>query len=187
MIKTTLGEEFEIIMGQSPPSGKYNSEGKGLPFFQGKKEFTDLYPEPAVWCTEPTKIAFPGDVLLSVRAPIGTVNIAKTKCGIGRGLAAIRPNNKSSTKFIFYLLELKEQEIQQRGTGTTFSAITKPRLYSIPIEIPETKKERDASTATIETQFTRIDKITKAFRAGLEKTNVLRKSILKKAFGGGFK
>ena len=85
-----LGEVCKIILGQSPPSDTYNTTGTGLPFFQGKAEFTELYPIVEKWCSSPNKIAEPNDILLSVRAPVGALNIANQKCCIGRGLAAIR-------------------------------------------------------------------------------------------------
>ena len=98
-----LGEVCQIIMGQSPPSTTYNKNGIGLPFFQGKAEFTELYPIAEKWCNAPNKIAEPNDILLSVRAPVGTTNIANIKCCIGRGLAAIRYDNY---KYVFYFINL---------------------------------------------------------------------------------
>ena len=79
-----MGEVAEIIMGQSPPSSTYNERGEGLPFFQGKAEFGELYPTPIKYCTSPTRIAEAGDVLIPVRAPVGNINLAKEKSGIGR-------------------------------------------------------------------------------------------------------
>lgn len=96
----------EIIMGQSPPSTTYNKDGEGLPFLQGKMEFGEIYPIPAVFCSNPLKIAEQNDVLISVRAPVGDVNIAPYKLCIGRGLAAIRFNpNKADFRFYFYYLK----------------------------------------------------------------------------------
>ena len=85
-----LGDVCEIVMGQSPPSSTYNKEKKGLPFFQGKAEFSELYPEVRKWCSKPKKLAEPLDILVSVRAPVGSTNIVNQKCCIGRGLAALR-------------------------------------------------------------------------------------------------
>ena len=80
-----LGDVVEIIMGQSPSSDTYNTEKKGLPFFQGKAEFTELFPIPVKWCSKPKKIAEQNDILLSVRAPVGAINIANQRCcKIGR-------------------------------------------------------------------------------------------------------
>ena len=98
-----LGDIAEIIMGQSPPSSTYNQKGMGIPFYQGKKEFGEIYlKEPTVWCSEPKRIANPNDILISVRAPVGDVNITKNRCAIGRGLAIIRPKNNLSLFYIFY-------------------------------------------------------------------------------------
>src|SRR5438874_1850685 len=80
-----------INMGQSPPGSTYNKQGDGLPFFQGKADFGDRSPTVRVWCASPKKIAQPGDVLISVRAPVGPTNVADHTCGIGRGLAAVTP------------------------------------------------------------------------------------------------
>lgn len=91
-----LGEEFDVVMGQSPPSSTYNELGQGLPFYQGRKDFGFRFPELRVYCTEPTRIANAGDALVSVRAPIGDINMALTKCSIGRGVAAI--SHKSRAK-----------------------------------------------------------------------------------------
>ena len=79
-----------IVMGQSPPSSSYNTSGKGLPFLQGNADFGVLYPTPRVYCTKPLKLSETGDILISVRAPVGELNISSFKCIIGRGLAAVR-------------------------------------------------------------------------------------------------
>lgn len=114
----------EILMGQSPPGETYNREGRGLPFFQGKMEFGSVSPMVRQWCSSPTRIAEPGDILLCVRAPVGPTNIANTKCGIGRGLAIIRPIlSKSTTEFLFYSLRAREKEIANIAQGSTFTAI----------------------------------------------------------------
>ena len=80
----------ELIMGQSPPSSTYNEKGVGLPFLQGKIEFGEIHPSPTIYCSNPVKIAEPNDILLSVRAPVGEVNVAPFRCCIGRGISAIR-------------------------------------------------------------------------------------------------
>jgi len=102
-----LGDESiaDIIAGQSPPSSTYNKENRGLPFLQGKMEFGEMFPSPTTYCLEPIKIAKKNDVLLSVRAPVGDVNIAPSECCIGRGLAAIRAKvDKLNHLFLFYYL-----------------------------------------------------------------------------------
>ena len=129
-----LGDVAEIILGQSPESKSYNTKGEGLPFFQGKSEFTDWFPGPNKWCTEPKKIAEPFDILLSVRAPVGPTNVAKEKCCIGRGLAAIRYSE--CYKYVLYYLRSVSKYLESKATGTTFSAISGDVIKSLPIPIP---------------------------------------------------
>lgn len=132
----SLKELSDVIMGQSPPGSTYNNSGNGLPFYQGKAEFGDVYPTPVKWCTDPRKIAEEGDVLLSVRAPVGPTNLAKEKCCIGRGLAAIRPKGKLSTKYLMFSLRALETILSGKGTGSTFSAVGKKVLENFTIPVP---------------------------------------------------
>ena len=119
-----LKDVCKINMGQSPESSSYNENGEGVPFFQGNADFGERYPVTRVWCNAPTKIANAGDILISVRAPIGALNYAKEECCIGRGLAAITPDpGKFSAEFIFWLLRGKNAELNSKGTGSTFKAI----------------------------------------------------------------
>jgi len=125
-----------IIMGQSPPGSTYNTKVEGLPFFQGKADFGETHPKPRVWCTAPKKIAEPGDVLLSVRAPVGPTNLAGERCCIGRGLAAIRGEKKVLTQFIYYWFKHIETWLNGQGEGSTFKAIGKDRINSLKIPVP---------------------------------------------------
>jgi type I restriction enzyme S subunit len=150
------GDVAEVIMGQSPPGKTYNEKGEGLPFFQGKADFGNLYPTPRRWCTAPKKIAEPGDVLISVRAPVGPTNLCAETCCIGRGLAAIRPGHRTDSKFLLFALRAMEPEIIQRGQGSTFSAITKRDLLSCQIPLPPLDEQRRI-VARIEELFARIE------------------------------
>ena len=119
-----LKDVCNINMGQSPDSSSYNDNGAGIPFFQGNADFGERYPVTRVWCSAPTKVAQPEDILISVRAPIGALNYAKEECCIGRGLAALTPDkSKVSSEFIFWLLKGKNAELNSKGTGSTFKAI----------------------------------------------------------------
>ena len=119
-----LKEVCSINMGQSPDSDSYNENGEGVPFFQGNADFGERYPVTRKWCTVPTKMAEPEDILISVRAPIGAMNYAKEECCIGRGLAALTPDKtKVSPEFIYWLLKGKKEELNSKGTGSTFKAI----------------------------------------------------------------
>ena len=121
-----------VIAGQSPASSTYNSTGEGLPFFQGKADFQEMYPKVRIWCTSgKRKEAEPSDILISVRAPVGAVNICDQKSIIGRGLSAIRPSKEVDTKFLYYFLKANERQIDALGTGSTFKAITQETLKKI--------------------------------------------------------
>ena len=119
-----LKDVCTINMGQSPSSDSYNENGHGVPFFQGNADFGERYPVTRKWCSAPTKMAAPEDILISVRAPIGAMNYAKEECCIGRGLAALTPNReKVVPEYIFWLLKGKNEELNCKGTGSTFKAI----------------------------------------------------------------
>lgn len=143
--KVKLGSFCKIIMGQSPPSSTYNIEGKGLPFFQGVKDFGRIYPSKRVYCTANTqKIAEAGDVLLSVRAPVGEVNIAPEKCIIGRGIAALRvmTGDKYDQRFLYYLMLFNKKIWKRFQSGTTFEEITYEDIKNLEVFIPEDILER---------------------------------------------
>ena len=128
----TLSSVAEIIMGQSPPSDTYNDQGEGLPFYQGKTDFGLKYPAPRLYCTAPQKTAEAGDILISVRAPVGPTNIAPEKSCIGRGLAAIRAKGIDA-EFLFFNLRYVEPYIASLGTGSTFTAINKHHLADFEV------------------------------------------------------
>lgn len=124
-------------MGQSPPSDTYNDTGEGLPFFQGKAEFGKLYPKVKIFCSKPNKIAKVNDILMSVRAPVGDVNISISDCCIGRGLAALRADDqKIYYKYLYYVLIGKKSVIASMGKGSTFRAINKRQIENIIIPYP---------------------------------------------------
>src|SRR5690606_23245604 len=112
----------EINMGQSPSSDDYNFEGKGKPFLQGNAEFGYLNPSPKTWCENANKVCSKNDILLSVRAPIGAVNIADQEYGIGRGLSSI--SCKSNLMFWFYQFLTLKERLNSIGTGSTYFAIS---------------------------------------------------------------
>jgi type I restriction enzyme S subunit len=140
-----LGDEnlFELIMGQSPPSSSYNQNKKGLPFLQGKAEFGEIYPQPIKWCDKPIKIAEKNDILISVRAPVGDLNLADQKYCIGRGLAAIRLKNNVDPFFLFNCLNFFKNQILTYGTGSTFKAITKEILENFKIPLPPLPEQQE--------------------------------------------
>ena len=173
----------EIILGQSPPSSTYNEDGDGLPFYQGKTEFGDIYPTPRKWCNAPKKIAQEGDVLISVRAPVGPTNICPETSCIGRGLAAIRPTDGISTKFILYLLRRFETDLAGKGTGTTFQAISGNQLKSFEVPVPPLS-EQERIVTKLEETFTQLEAGVAELRNAKAQLKRYRAAVLKSAVEG---
>ena len=133
---STIGESFILTMGQSPPGDTYNEAGDGLPFYQGRTDFGFRFPSQRVFCTAPTRLAEPGDTLVSVRAPVGDVNMALEKCCVGRGVAAVRhPNGCRS--FAFYATRgLRSRFDLFDSEGTVFGSINKKDFQALPVIEP---------------------------------------------------
>ncbi len=180
---TRVREIADIVQGQSPPSTTYNEEGKGLPFYQGKLDFGNTYPSPTKWCNAPTKVAEKGDVLISVRAPVGPTNICLERSCIGRGLAAIRSADGIETFFILYLMRAFEQILSGQGTGTTFNAVTGNHLRNLAVPLPPLPEQRRI-VARIEELFTRLDAGIDALNKVKTQLKRYRQSVLKAAFEG---
>ena len=180
---TTLEEISEIILGQSPPSSTYNTDGKGLPFYQGKLEFGETYPTPRKWCTAPKKIAEKGDVFISVRAPVGPTNLCPEKSCVGRGLAAIRGLSDIEPFFILYLMRAYEDELAGRGVGTTFNAITGNQLKTFEIPLSPLP-EQHRIVVKIEELFTKLDAGINELHKAQSQLKRYRQSVLKAAFEG---
>lgn len=150
--KSTIGEIAEIHMGQSPPSQSYNSIGEGLPFFQGKVDFGIRYPIPSKWCTAPIKLAYKNDILISVRAPVGDINLAKEKCCIGRGLAAIHCKTSICPHYLFFNLMGQKGQIEQYGTGSTFKSISKKVVENFQVFVPPIPEQKKIAAILLKLQ-----------------------------------
>ena len=178
-MKVRLGDVCKINMGQSPDSSSYNEEGVGIPFFQGNADFGELHPAVRVWCNKPTKTANEGDILISVRAPIGAMNIADRKCCIGRGLAALSVNEDlCAQKYFWYCLDGKVDELNSKGTGSTFKAINKAVLSETEIPLPPLDEQRRIAAV--------LDKVSYLIakrRAQLDKLDELVKARFVEMFG----
>lgn len=125
----TVGRYFELTMGQSPPGVTYNAVGEGVPFYQGRTDFGMRFPTERVYCTAPTRLAKRGDVLVSVRAPVGDINVAISDCAIGRGVAAIRHEHSS---FALYVLHHQQRTFKRfEADGTVFGSINKKQFESL--------------------------------------------------------
>jgi type I restriction enzyme S subunit len=171
-----LGDKniVDLIMGQSPPSSTYNDKGIGLPFLQGNAEFGDIYPTPIFSCSQPTKLSEKNDILLSVRAPVGDINITPYKLCIGRGLAAIRPkSDKLYYLFLFYYLKSGSRIFESFSMGSTFKAIRKEEVekYQLPLPpLPEQKKIAEI-LATSDEAIQKVDE-------AIDKTQRLKKGLM---------
>ena len=181
--RCVLPDFTRITMGQSPPSEAYNHSREGLPFFQGKAEFGDLYPTIDKYCSRPRKIAGRGAILLSIRAPVGPTNLAPVECCIGRGLAAIHPHNEIDPRFVLYLLRSIEPSLSSKGAGTTFAAIGRDFLENLEFNLPPLP-EQHRIVAKIEELFSELDKGVESLKTARTKLNVYRQAVLKHAFEG---
>lgn len=180
-----LKECCTIIAGQSPESKYYNSNGDGLPFFQGKADFGELYPSIRVYCSQPTKIAEKDDILLSVRAPVGPTNLAPCKVCIGRGLTAIRPSEVLLTRYVLLFFRYFEAQLASKGTGTTFKAITQDVVKNLEIPIPPLP-EQERIVARIEELFSQLDAGVETLKKTKAQLAVYRQAVLKEAFEGDY-
>lgn len=135
----TLGEIAEITMGQSPDGESYNEEEFGEIFYQGRTDYGYRFPSVRMYTSMPQRMARAGDILLSVRAPVGDLNITLHDCCIGRGLAAVRSKIKCNS-FLFYMLQTKNSELNiSNDDGTIFGSITKEDLFNLQVPIPQNK------------------------------------------------
>lgn len=167
-----------ITMGQSPDSSSYNEEKNGMPFYQGNADFGELYPTARVWCSKPKKTAKENDILISVRAPIGALNYATEECCIGRGLAAITIENDSERNYVFHLLKAKNKELNNKGTGSTFKAISKSILEEV--QVPVISKEQQEKSMRL---MDVIEQIIRQRKQELQRLDDLIKSRFVEMFG----
>ena len=136
----TLSNIADITMGQSPSGSSYNEDGNGTIFFQGRAEFGFRFPTVRLYTTEPKRMACANDTLMSVRAPVGDLNVAHTDCCIGRGLAAIHSKNNHQSFVLYTMFSLKKQLDVFNGEGTVFGSINRNSLNEMPILIPSSEK-----------------------------------------------
>ncbi len=177
-ISVSIDEVCEVIAGQSPPSATYNYDADGLPFFQGKTDFGQLYPVVRMWCSAPQKISLPDDILMSVRAPVGPTNINIVKSCIGRGLSAIRCSDKINQKFLLHFLRFNENIIADKGTGSTFKAITQKDLKSLKIPLPPLPEQQKIASI-----LDAADNLRQKDQQLIEKYTALSQSLFLVMFG----
>lgn len=139
-----LGDCANITMGQSPESSSYNTNKNGLPFYQGNADFGVLHPQVRCYCNNPSKFAYPNNILMSVRAPVGALNIANNDCCIGRGLCAIsEKTDVTFFKYIYYNLLHSQSYIQSLGVGSTFKAVSGKIVSDLLIPLPSLDRQRE--------------------------------------------
>jgi type I restriction enzyme, S subunit len=170
----SLSQVAEINMGQSPPSGNYHDKEEGLPFYQGNADFGPKYPTPSRWCNKPLKVAGQGDILISVRAPVGEINVAPHNCCIGRGIAAIRVTSIDS-HFLYQAMLFHRKALEKVAQGSTFEAINRKDLSDFLILAPPTSEQKKIAEilTTVDDTIEETDRI-------IEKTKELKKGLMQK-------
>lgn len=175
----TLSDIAIITMGQSPSGSSYNENGVGDVFYQGRAEFGFRFPTRRLFTTEPKRMADAGDVLLSVRAPVGDLNVAYERCCIGRGLGAIHSKNGNNSFVLYTMLALKPQLDVFNGEGTVFGSINRDALNAMPIEIPS-----DDKITQFETIVRSMDDLIRSNYEEICRLETLRDSLLPKLMSG---
>lgn len=168
----TLSKISEINMGQSPPSKDCNEQGDGLPFYQGNAEFGSKYPSPKKWCNLSKKIANEGDILISVRAPVGEINIAPHKCCIGRGIAAVKAKDVHDA-FLYQSMLLHRKALQNIAQGSTFEAINRQGLLELLILLPPFPEQQKIAEV-----LTTVDAAIEKTGRIIENTEQLKKRMM---------
>ena len=176
-----LGEVCEVISGQSPEGKNYNKDGDGLPFYQGKKDFSLKYVgDPTMWSTEVTKLAEKDDILMSVRAPVGDINFATQKICIGRGLAAIRVGEHIDKDFLFFYLLANKNDIKGKE-GVGFSSINRKEIMDIGIYYPNNVMEQQRIAKRLDVAISHIDELKANAEKQLSEARALFQKSLAKA------
>jgi type I restriction enzyme S subunit len=179
-IETTLEDVAEVVMGQSPDGKSYNQSGEGLPFMQGSAEFGDHHPTPEKWCSDPKKIAEPGDLLLSVRAPVGDTNFANQRIAVGRGLSVIRANSKSLTEFIRFVIQLNVTEMIASSGSGMFASITGKNLKEFKVLLPPLPEQK-----RIVDLISSLDSYIESLQLQLESAKKSRNAVLHELLTAG--
>ena len=175
----TVAEGFNLTMGQSPPGDTYNEEGNGLPFYQGRTDFGFRFPKRRIYCTAPTRFAKPGDTLVSVRAPVGDINMANEECCIGRGVAAVRPKS-GATSFTYHsMANLYPDFARFEAEGTVFGSINKDSFERLPFVIPPAE-----TVAAYERQAGPLDEQIRTLENQSRTLATLRDTLLPKLLSG---
>ena len=174
-----LGEVATINMGQSPPSSTVNEDGDGLPFIQGNAEFGPRTPQPVKYCSKPQKEAQLGDILLSVRAPVGALNLADTRLCIGRGLSAITATGVEAT-FLWHALGRMVSGLVRVSQGSTFAAVNKADLCGLELPLPSSAEQRKIATI-----LSSVDDAIEKTQAVIDQVQVVKRGLMQELLTRG--
>jgi type I restriction enzyme, S subunit len=174
-----LGDICTINMGQSPKSSDVNDEQLGIPFLQGCTEFGDYVPTPKAWIKEPLKVAEEGDILFSVRAPVGKMNIAPVQLCIGRGLCAIN-SNSAEQSFLRFLLAYIAPKISSQSQGSTFQAVNKKQIHEAPVLLPPLNEQQRIAEV-----LSSVDESIQATQAVIEQAERVKRGLMEELLTGG--
>ena len=174
-----LGGVAAIIMGQSPPSSTVNEEGIGVPFIQGNAEFGSRSPRPVKFCTEPKRLAAPGDILLSVRAPVGAMNLADEQLCIGRGLSAITAIGVEPG-FLWYALARGLSSLARVAQGSTFAAVNKADLHELEFLLPSPNEQRKITAI-----LSSVDDAIEKTRSVIDQVQVVKRGLMQEMLTRG--
>jgi type I restriction enzyme S subunit len=176
---SSLGQQFNVVMGQSPKGDTYNENGDGMLFFQGRRDFGFRYPTPRVYTTDPKRLAKNGDTLISVRAPVGDRNMAMQECCLGRGVAGIR-HKSGARSFTYAFIGHIEKNLSDSGSdGTVFSSINKNELGAVGFIAPT-----ENLLATFEEKVTSLDQRVEVNSKEIVTLEEIRDSLLPKLLSG---
>ena len=180
IVKDILGNVSFINMGQSPDSIYYNEEGNGLPLIQGNADIKDRKSIKRFYTSQITKVCNEGDILLTVRAPVGYIGVATYESCVGRGVCSIKANGIDS-KYLFYLLIQNEDNWKTFEAGTTFSAVTSKEVYNFPLLLIKSKTEQQRIAKILSTADAVIEKT----QAAIAKYKAIKQGMLQDLFTRG--
>lgn len=167
-----LADVAHIKMGQSPPSATVNDHGSGVPFLQGNAQFGSRHPVPTKFCTKPEKLARSGDILLSVRAPVGAVNLADKEVCIGRGLSAITAN-AVDPGFLWYAIGKQVAGLTPVAQGSTFAAVKRADLCTLAIPLPTRPEQRKIASI-----LSSVDETIERTEAIVDQVKVIKRGLM---------
>jgi type I restriction enzyme, S subunit len=171
---STINSILKINMGQSPPSETYNDNNEGLPFYQGVFDFGETFPKPRTWCLSPRKIADKNEILFSVRAPVGELNLTRERCCIGRGVASLKPII-SDLKYCFYLIQLFKHKFLAYSQGSTFEAINRDEIGKVKLPFTSNINEQQKIASIL----SKVDELIQKTHQIIQQTQKLKKGLMR--------